>query len=427
MSRVLLRALPAASLLLVATALIASLRAGAPGAGAHAAGSGLGAALALALVVPAWRLAGGLLARTGGPPRAVALLLLLLAAALPPALSEAWLRRAPVAEGRHARAGFHPFLQNRNRPGDAELGINAHGFRGEEIALAKPEGTLRVAVLGGSTVLCARVPWEESHVRRLELALRAQYPDRRIEVINAGAHWYTSQHSLIHYLFWVREFEPDVVVYWHAINDLVRSFSPAAFADGPYRADQAHFYGSLGRMAHRWFADEDEPPRRREGPALLEAFRAPPSAAAGPPRRPPVRERVPVDDWASLAAHERNLRLLIDRLEADGVRLVVCTQPSLYRTDLSPEEHRSLWFPDRLCNEEGRAPDLPSMVRGMERFNDSTRRVCEERGVPCLDLAAVVPKDGAHFLDDCHYTGEGNRVVAETLREFLVRRRWLER
>ena len=69
---------------------------------------------------------------------------------------------------------FDPYLQNQLDPNDTERHINRHGFRGEEITRYKPDGTLRVFVLGGSTVLSAEVAYEKSHVRLLELLLEGR-------------------------------------------------------------------------------------------------------------------------------------------------------------------------------------------------------------------------------------------------------------
>jgi hypothetical protein len=127
---------------------------------------------------------------------------------------------------------FHPYLQNRLKANDEETHINSHGFRGEEITLQKPDGVIRIFVIGGSTVYCDRIPYESSHVRRLEKTLASHYPDHTIEVLNAGNHWHTTQHSLIKYLFKIKEYEPDLIILLHTINDLYRSFSAADWARG---------------------------------------------------------------------------------------------------------------------------------------------------------------------------------------------------
>jgi len=45
--------------------------------------------------------------------------------------------------------------------------------------------------------------------------------------------------------------------------------------------------------------------------------------------------------------------------------------------------------------------------------------VAQTEGVEAFDLAAHVPKSLAHFYDDCHFTNEGARVVAEQVARYL--------
>lgn len=74
---------------------------------------------------------------------------------------ETMLRIKGHQKNKNAIYGFHPFLQNTLNIKDNDLHINSHGFRADEITKAKPEGTYRIFVVGGSTVLCDKVPFEK--------------------------------------------------------------------------------------------------------------------------------------------------------------------------------------------------------------------------------------------------------------------------
>jgi hypothetical protein len=78
--------------------------------------------------------------------------------------------------------------------------------------------------------------------------LRQQYPDVTIEVQNAGSAWYTTAHLLIDYQLLVRQFEPDLIIVFEAINDLYRSFSPPWWAVGEFRPDYSHYLGPYIRF-----------------------------------------------------------------------------------------------------------------------------------------------------------------------------------
>jgi lysophospholipase L1-like esterase len=317
----------------------------------------------------------------------------------------------------HDMQKFHPFLQIQGRPDRASRHHNSHGFRGDEIELERSGGddATRIFFLGGSTVYCLRVPFEKTHVRQLELRLRERFPARRFEVQNAGMEWYTTAHSLVNYQLRVKDYRPDVVILYHGINDLLRSFAPAHLAFGAPRPDYGHYYGPIARLA---FGRHGKAPIPT--PHLLDWMLEPGRLYSDLDRTTPTR----VDHFPSLAPFERNLRSLADATVADGVRLVLATQPYLYRDDLTPEEAGTLWMAERLGAGSGAGkgvhPDRESMARGMAAFNAATRRVAHERGVPWIELAEAVPKDLTHFVDGVHYTEAGNERVAEAVFEGLL-------
>ena len=332
------------------------------------------------------------------------------------AAGEAWLRTAPPEPIER----FHPFLQGASPRNDPALHTNRYGFRGEEIVSPKPPGEFRVFVLGGSTAFCERLPYEQNPARLLEQALRARYPGRDIRVWNAGYLWYTSEHSLLQYLTTVKDLEPDMIVMWHGINDLIRSFSPPVYAHGEYRADYGHFAGPAGAMVQERFSR----PLLRVRLLALEWFLprlgnllAPLYSDLREARRPPVAVR----EFPSLAAYRRNLESFAELCRADCVALVVGTQPSLYRPGLDGKELASIAFPMELCcGPDGDYADMDSMIRGMGLFNDETRAFARRHGIPLADLEAEVPKNGDFLYDDCHFTERGGSRVAEVLARTVI-------
>ena len=126
----------------------------------------------------------------------------------------------------------------------------------------------------------------------------------------------------------------------------------------------------------------------------------------------PKAERTRVDHWRSLEAFQRNLRVFANFAKSRGMKVVIASEPFLYRNDLTEEERSVLVFPI-LCDEKGKRPDIECMRRGMEAFNSAARQVADETGVRFLDLEKKIPKSRKYFYDDIHYTYEGNRLMAE--------------
>ena len=56
----------------------------------------------------------------------------------------------------------------------------------------------------------------------------------------------------------------------------------------------------------------------------------------------------------------------------------------------------------------------------MKIYNQALLGVCEARGVECVDLAEMVPRNEEVFYDDAHFTERGSAIVAARLAEYLL-------
>jgi len=100
--------------------------------------------------------------------------------------------------------------------------VNASGFRGRDVEVAKPDGVLRIMVVGGSTVFDSTVDGDDqAWPARLEHHLGCLLPSRKVEVINAGVPGYVMLDNLIRLQSELYEFRPDILVLYQAHNDLL--------------------------------------------------------------------------------------------------------------------------------------------------------------------------------------------------------------
>lgn len=323
-------------------------------------------------------------------------------------------------------AQFHPFLQNDLVPNDPRLRVNAHGFRGEAIP-PKEECDVLVFILGGSTVLSHDVPYEDSHPVLLQQQLRSSHPNIRILVQNAGNEYHVVLHSLIKYATRIRPLRPDIVIMWHGINDLSRSFYPNRFTmpNTPYRDDYRHFLGPIAGIIE-YYA---KPVRR--SPFIYSAFAEWLADSLYSDLRSAWAQRktttslheTTVEEFPSLAAFEQHLDALLTLLRNDGVEVIVASEPTMYGA-MSPS---NLWMQKSLCRSGDAYPSLESLWRGMELFNEKSRQLAQRHQAWFLDLDALLPKDPRYMFDDCHYTKEGNSEVARLIAGFIVEQGVIER
>jgi len=142
--------------------------------------------------------------------------------------------------------GDYPYLPYRVRPNEAGSSYsNPKGYRGKDFSWQKPPGTIRVACLGGSTT------WEGTYPAALERALNARSaggsPGVRYEVLNFGAEAWSSAEILVNYAVRGCHADPDVVVSYEAVNDVVAASHPADVQPEP---DYSHWRRRLKPPAH---------------------------------------------------------------------------------------------------------------------------------------------------------------------------------
>jgi hypothetical protein len=100
------------------------------------------------------------------------------------------------------------------REGRSYVEINSDGFRDLEHAVAKPEGTYRVAVIGDSYVEALQVGRDETFANYIPTAM-ANCPNldgRRVEVLTFGVSGYSTAQELLMLRAKVWKYSPDMVL-----------------------------------------------------------------------------------------------------------------------------------------------------------------------------------------------------------------------
>jgi len=129
------------------------------------------------------------------------------------------------------RKSANPRLRFELRPGgtvtaEVEYRVNAEGMRGPEVAVEKPDGVRRVALLGDSIAFGYWVAEEDTLARQLESTLdevRGDGPP--VEVLSFGVPGYNLEQEIEMLRSRALRFDPDVVVLAFCLNDLEGIFS----------------------------------------------------------------------------------------------------------------------------------------------------------------------------------------------------------
>jgi len=273
----------------------------------------------------------------------------------------------------------------------------------------KNDNTYRIVCLGGSTSLGYTVILKE--------ILQEKYPNINIEVLNSARTWYTTKHSLINYATYCRYWNPDAVIVMHGINDLIRSFSPTRLAIGQYNNRWTHYYGPsinganppffgrelLRRLARMWYAN----------------LRIKPSDYA-------------IEEYKSIDMFGKHLATIVKYTTADNAEVFLVGQPSIFKQDMSKEELDMLWVVKGFCYTYNnylsiKHPSPESFARAMKKAIGIVKETALSSKGFFIDADHRIPKNLKHFIDDCHYTASGHRLLANIIADRIVESRVIEK
>lgn len=121
--------------------------------------------------------------------------------------------------------------------------INSKGLRDYEYSIKKTEGVYRIAVIGDS-VTWGYAELKDTYPKIMEKELKDVYPRKKIEVLNFGIEGTGSRNHLAILRERVLQYNPDLVILGHCLNDLLNDARMANI--GPV---------TLWVLRHSYFAD----------------------------------------------------------------------------------------------------------------------------------------------------------------------------
>lgn len=300
--------------------------------------------------------------------------------------------------------GLQPnFRQDGSR---ISIRTNSLGFRGPEISRRKPEQTIRIACLGASTTFCAEVSRDEkTWPHRLQELLSDRFPGVSIEVINAGVPGYVAEESLKNLTHRVLPLEPDLLVVYHAHNDIVKDTRLLA-------ADQG--------LTER--TPEQQPPAIRcltQYSLLADlAYKNLNSRSNASARK--LRE-LPDDLPARFIGQVGRVHTVARERD---IPVVLSTFLTHYRRAQSPEDQRSAAGPAFYY-----MPwmSMECLLGAVDQYNAALIEFAEAEGVPIIRETDSIPGDSTHFVDHIHLTDAGCERMAQRFADFLQEQQIVDR
>lgn len=318
--------------------------------------------------------------------------------------------------------------------GDSRFEVNGDGIRGDEL----PRGDAYcILAVGGSTTECLYLDQEEAWPRLLERKLTALGTPTWIgNVGKSGLR--TREHVVQVDLLLDQHPRIDAVLMLVGQNDFMYVLKAQEHFDPSFmsRPDARQL------LVRRTFYRVDD--FAKEGGLALWYFLREKLGSSGLPETDPdevlddvgravqrwreqrrnaaaILDRLP-DLTPGLTDYQRNLEYILDAVEKRKKRIVLVTQPSLWRADLTAEEQALLqsgYKGLRGQNPKREYYSVAALERGIAEFNRLLQAIAQRRGVECIDLAARLPRDSSLFYDDVHFNEKGSARVADLLFEVL--------
>ena len=221
------------------------------------------------------------------------------------------------------------------------------------------------------------------------------HPDRRFDYVNAGVPGYTTRESLKRFEAEVSAFDPDLVVIYHATNDLSGNSRKAAKAQG--------LSSEAGDRTLTWLSNWSMLAYLVEKNLRILALQA----AVDDPSN-----KLNADPTVLAAPFEDDLRKLVQTVKASGAKVALVSFVTRLRRDQTPEEKKaaavtSLYYMPYMT------PD--GLIDGFEAYNRTIRKVAKEEGATFVDAAMAVPGDAARFADSVHFKDQGAAGIARVV------------
>ena len=285
---------------------------------------------------------------------------------------------------------------------------NSLGMRGPEPP-ADLANRLSIITIGGSTTECFYLSDGKTWPDRLAILLAPSFNGLWLD--NAGLDGHSTFRHIVLMEDVIIKLRPKVVVFLVGVNDLARSeamlpdlrnidsglriSSPLAFV---YCFTKKSEVAGLALAIYRsWQA---------RNMAVDHDFT---TAAIKPQEAAPTETEVAAEldkNQESIGGYRKRLDRLIAVANEHAILPVFVTQPSRARP-MAGEPAPMSW-------------------RVLDRYNDETRAVAAQRGVPLVDLARALPGDPAYYYDNYHFSIAGaeavGRAVASTLCPLLAER-----
>ena len=289
--------------------------------------------------------------------------------------------------------------RRRPRPGAVmgQIRFNGAGFRGPELAMPKPPGTIRIGFFGSSTTMDPYVENEsETWPSVATSVLKTALPHCRVDYFNAGVPGYNIDGSRRRLFEDALPYQPDIAVF--LLNDINSRAHDQLVARG------------LAVEGYRptWLAEHSLLWEKVEKNATAERLKR-------------VAARTDVSHRLDFGNMQAKLSVELDAL----VSAVVAKDIEPVFVGNATRIRREQPLSEQIENSTSRVLYMPDVYIGditssFYYYNDTLRSIARARHIPYVETVDQMPAGAAFYVDTSHTTAKGSAIFGEIVGRRLL-------
>lgn len=313
--------------------------------------------------------------------------------------------------------------------------INRQGFRGKPVAEPKAKDGFRICFIGGSGCFGTTSSSDATTIEGfLEKKLREQAgAPELVEVMNGGIPGATTARAIGRYEKRLAKYNPDIVLLYNLVNDMLESRRANLGIDPRTRPDVKADTTIKKLLSHSaiWLVYATAKGQREKTREVMEMNNFKEMAAVGSPERAAKVKKIddaiaPEKSYQYDGALEKNLYLVADHMQqfraqldryyksvtASGARPVYCT--FAFRFDGTETQEQYLKDGPLTARY---LPNWPMARDAMKAMNDIIREKAKETNSPLIDIDAELKRQRHYYPDGDtdHFTDAGCAAVADLI------------
>ncbi|GMR21471.1 MAG: hypothetical protein BMS9Abin36_2072 [Gammaproteobacteria bacterium] len=307
--------------------------------------------------------------------------------------------------------GSHP-----NSKKKARIFIGADGFMtgGPGLEIDKKPNEIRIAVIGASTSANVNLTFEENWPGVIAARVARKFPHKTVTVLNAAVPGFDTAQSIGNLATRVIHYKPDVVLIYHAYNDL-----KAVRPQNNFAPDYTHIhtqpYGQIETppvyirllnksMAYVRVRNKYRESKQSKGIGMLKNYESRLSTV------PSIAEEV----------FEHNIRSLVAIARSGGAIPILSSFATLH--DLHKDYNIEKNVMALSSKQKIELVSLAAFIRGLKlegiqqgllRYNAVLKRLASTLKTGWVDNASLVPHEDKYFVDRVHFSEQGAIKMAE--------------